>query len=126
MEAFKMILVAALCILITVIVSVFMRPEPCTHLDPGPDLVLLSDYVESQEAVISCLRTLKDKALTHTHPVSVIKHKHDDDWNAMIDYVSDAEKRQMEFTNNMVDLLERLINDRCDLISLQLKKVVYK
>lgn len=74
MEAFKMILVMCMCILITTIICFFMRPEPCTHLDPGPELVLLSDYVESQEAVIGCMHTLKDLALTHTHPVPKCMH----------------------------------------------------
>lgn len=53
MEALKMILIVVLCLVVTVIVSLCMRPDPCTHnstLDPGPDLVTMDDFMKVRAA----------------------------------------------------------------------------
>lgn len=44
MEVWKSILVTCMCVIVTTIVCFFMRPKPCTHPDPGPDLVTLEVF----------------------------------------------------------------------------------
>ena len=51
MEVLKYILMVCLCVLVTVIICMFMRPDacmhtcvPCTHLDSDPELVTLVDF----------------------------------------------------------------------------------
>lgn len=55
MEALKIVLVVMLCLFVTIIVSLALRTEPCTHtceqvcthdstLDPGPDLVTMTQF----------------------------------------------------------------------------------
>ena len=117
MEALKMIFVVALCLVVTVVVSLFMGTTPCTHLDPGSELVLLSDYIDNNGAIISCLRTLKDKALIHTHPVPTATHKHTEDLDRMVDFIADVEIRQTEYVDGMIDLLEGLMRDLVDINS---------